>query len=78
MIKRILFNKSFGKGTEDRFMDTQKKRALIIQVIIEKIEHLVLQFVIEIDDHISANDQIEFNQKEIWIFHQVKFLIHRL
>ena len=77
MIKWILPDKSFGKGTQDRFMNTQNERALFIQVFIEKIKHPVLQFVIKIYDYISANDQIEFNQKEIWIFHQVQFLIHR-
>ena len=65
MIKRILFNKPFGKGAQDRFMDTQNERTMIVQIIIEKIEHPVLQFIIKIYNYVSANDQIEFNQKEI-------------
>ena len=65
MIKWILLNKSFGKGSKDRFMDSQNECATIIQIIIEKIKYPVLQFVIKIYDHISANNQIEFNQKEI-------------
>ena len=42
-------------------MNTQKKSALFVQIGMEKVKHPVLQLVIKIDDHVSADDQIEFN-----------------
>ena len=77
MVERILFFKPPGERTHDRFMHSQEEHAIIVQVPVEKVKHPVLQFLIEIDDHIPANDQIEFNQKEIRIFHKIQFLIHR-
>ena len=60
-ISLILLIKQRSKRTDNALVEAKKEAAIRIQIPVKQINDLILQVIIEIDDHVPANNQIKFN-----------------
>src|SRR6056297_2740790 len=69
IIEKIVFRKITAARSEDRFMQSEQQTPPVVHVIMKRFDHPVLQFIVEIDDHIPADDQVEIYKEKILILH---------